>query len=61
MVGASVSAFEISYGVNTDTPGIFVKQVETSLDGISYDVVEIDIDVFQVARTDADKISTVIV
>jgi len=60
VVGASVSTFEIAAAINNDTPEIFVRQVEISLNGISYDVVEIPLDIFEIARTDAIKISTVI-
>lgn len=60
VVGVSVSPFEIAAAINNDTPEIFVRQVEISTDGISYDVSEIPIEVFEVPRTDADKISTVI-
>lgn len=60
VVGASVSPFEIAGAVNRDTPEIFVRKVELSLDGISYDVAELPIEIFEVARTDSTKISTVI-
>ncbi len=60
VVGASVSAFEIAAAINNDTPEIFIRQVETSGDGITYDVVEISLDIFEIARTDSAKISTVI-
>lgn len=60
VVGASVSPFEIAGAVNRDTPEIFVRKVEVSLDGISYDVLELPIEIFEIARTDSTKISTVI-
>jgi len=60
VVGASVSPFEIAGAVNRDTPEIFVRKVEVSLDGISYDVLELSIEIFEIARTDSTKISTVI-
>jgi hypothetical protein len=60
VVGASVSPFEIAGAVNRDTPEIFVRNVEISNDGIIYVVAEIPIEIFEVARTDATKITTVI-
>lgn len=60
VVGASVSAFEIAAAINNDTPELFIRQVEVSDDGISYSVSEISLDIFEVARTDETKISTVI-
>lgn len=60
VVGADVSPFEIAGAVNRDTPEIFVKKVETSLDGIVYSVDEITIEIFEVARTIAGQITTVI-
>lgn len=60
VVGASVSPFEIAGAVNRDTPELFVRKAEISLDGITYDVVEITLDIFEIARTDSTKISTVI-
>jgi hypothetical protein len=60
VVGTSVSPFEISGAVNRDTPEIFVRSVEVSDDGITYVLTELPIEIFEVARTDATKISTVI-
>ena len=60
VVGASVSPFEIAGAVNRDTPEIFVRQVELSLNGISFAVSELPIEIFEVARTDSTKITTVI-
>lgn len=60
IVGASVSPFEIAGAVNRDTPEIFVRKTEISDDGITFVVAEISIDIFEVARTDSTKISTVI-
>ncbi len=61
VVGSSVSPFEISGAVNSDTPEIFVRMVELSDDGITYNVAEITIEIFEVARTSAGMITTVIV
>lgn len=60
VVGASVSPFEVASAVNSDTPEIFVRQVELSTDGISYSIAEIPIEIFEVARTSAGQIITVI-
>ena len=60
VTGANVSPFEIAGAINIDTPEIFVKQVEVSDDGITFVVAEIQIAIFEVARTDSTKITTVI-
>lgn len=60
VVGADVSAFEIAGAVNQVEPGIFVKLVELSLDGIIYSSAEIAVDVDEVARTTGGQIETVI-
>lgn len=60
VVGANVSPFELGAAVNSASPGIFVKNVEISTDGIIYTSAEQAIEIFEVARTDATKITTVI-
>jgi len=61
VVGANASPFEIASAVNIEAPTIFVRQVELSTDGLVYNVAEIPVEIFEVARTSAAQITTVIV
>jgi len=60
VVGGSVSPFEISGAVNIANSSIFVRNVELSLDGITYISSEIQIEISQVPRSTSSQIQVVV-
>lgn len=60
VVGSDVSPFEISGAVNINTPEITVNLVELSLDGNTYNIAVLPINIDQVARTTESQIEVII-
>ena len=60
IVGGDVSPWEMAGAINQDGPGIFIKKIEISDDGITYSLDTREIEIFEVARTDVSKITTVV-
>lgn len=62
VVGGSVSTFELASAVNRDTPGIYVKKLETSDDnGATWSTDEITISISQIATTMESSITVNVV
>lgn len=60
VVGGSVTSFELGGAVSRDAPGLYVKLVEVSDDGVTW-VNEITVGIDEVARTVASSISVILV
>ena len=60
VVGASVSPFELAGAVNNVAPGIYVQKMEISIVGNPFGVVEVPINIKQLATLNANNITVVI-
>lgn len=60
IVGQAVSSFELAGAVNIENPGLYVKEVTTSTDGISFDTAEIAIGIFEKATITNSDISVTV-
>lgn len=63
VVGSSVSAFELAGAINQMAPGLFVKNLEIAVAGVSpvFSCDEIPITLYQIAQISAEQVTVIVI